>query len=476
MGPRLLGNFTSDRGNQVTLGTFISTFAFSLYTLRNVQGGDPPFVPHYNTTAALLWRWCPSDAGVLPGPHHPHHQHDPGDQLAARRHAGLAANATQQHGQDPPGAVAPPDNFWEKGEELHAPSSGYLQLLDTDLLLKRAAQANVALRLLVRPGDYVFPNSLIAVGVPKLPEGVMDALTLGDNRTIGQDLEFSVRQLSEVAARALSPGVNDPVTAIDVIDRFGDALCSLQDRRWPDGVFYRDGQLRLVMPVTDFGGLLSSMFDMIRQYGKGSPSVVIRLLEVLTVTASCLKTRSAAPRSAATPICCARTPWAAPRTQVTGPISRSATAALGNCCWATLTSRLSGAEGPSGTVNVTFAARRRVFDEMQARSAISTSFSSCALSDASALTCTSMSLKRLGALSSVPTDLQLHALDIGLAGFDGGQQIAHEAAAQRHQQVLAAHHALVLAALLGGAVDENLVITGDSLGGADTDLIDLNLN
>ncbi|AZI44524.1 DUF2254 domain-containing protein (plasmid) [Deinococcus psychrotolerans] len=289
MGPRLLGNFTSDRGNQLTLGTFISTFAFSLYTLRAVQGGDPPFVPHYNTTAALVFGLA--CVGMLVY----YLAHITGSISMTRVVNSLRndmrqalMNATEQQDQGSSGAGAPPDNFWDGGEELHAPSSGYLQLLDTELLLKKTEQDHVALRLLVRPGDYVFPNSLIAVGVPRLPKGVMDALTLGDTRTTGQDLEYSVRQLSEVAARALSPGVNDPVTAIDVIDRFGDALCSLQDRRWPDGIFYRGEQLRLVMPVTDFEGLLARMFDMIRQYGAGSPSVTIRLLEVLTVTASCL--------------------------------------------------------------------------------------------------------------------------------------------------------------------------------------------
>ena len=54
MGPRLLDNFTRDRGNQVVLGTFIATFAFTLFSLRSVQGGeDSPFVPHYNVTVAM---------------------------------------------------------------------------------------------------------------------------------------------------------------------------------------------------------------------------------------------------------------------------------------------------------------------------------------------------------------------------------------------------------------------------------------
>ena len=181
----------------------------------------------------------------------------------------------------------PPEAFWENGETLRSPAGGYLQLLDVEQLVKKADEAGVALRVYVKPGDYVFTNSVVACGVPRLPGGVLDALTLGDRRLRGQDLEYSVRQLAEVAARALSPGVNDPVTAVDVIDRFGDALCRLHDRQWPDGVHFSGEHLRLVRPTTSFGGLLDSMFHMIRQYGKGSPAVTLRLLEVLRNVATC---------------------------------------------------------------------------------------------------------------------------------------------------------------------------------------------
>lgn len=297
MGPRLLDNFTRDRGNQVTLGTFISTFAFSLYTLRYVQGSDQQaFVPHCNVTLSLLLALGCVGALVYYLAHITR-------SIDTTQIVNLLRNDLRQtlsETTDAPGteqrdrteqhdAPAPPETFWEHAEPFQAPASGYLQLVDTALLVRRAAEAGVALRLYVRPGDYVFLNSRIAAGVPHLPPGLMDALTLGDRRTTGQDVEYSVRQLTELAARALSPGVNDPVTAIDVIDRFGDALCSLQGRRWPSGVFWQDQQLRLVIPVTDFAGLTAGMFHMIRQYGKDSPAVMIRLLEVLEVAGSCLE-------------------------------------------------------------------------------------------------------------------------------------------------------------------------------------------
>lgn len=289
MGPRLLDNFTRDRGNQIVLGIFIATFAFSLYSLRAVQGGDHAFIPHYNVTGGMLLAlgciaalvyYLAHVTGSINMTHVINLLRD--DLNAALQRATEQKEDAQGHREPPPEA------FWDRAQEQRATRSGYLQLIDVEALLKLADREQVALQLLVKPGDYVFTNAVIARGVPRLPDGVMDALTLGENRIQGQDLEYSVRQLAEVAARALSPGVNDPVTAMDVIDRFGDALCRLHDRSWPDGVHFSGEQLRLVRPTTTFGGLLDSMFQMIRQYGKGSPAVTLRLLEVLRSVAGCL--------------------------------------------------------------------------------------------------------------------------------------------------------------------------------------------
>lgn len=286
MGPRLLDNFTRDRGNQAVLGTFIATFAFTLFSLRSVRGGeDSPFVPHYNVTAAMLLGLACVAALVYFLAHVTRGINMTAVVNLLRDDLRRALERATSDRSGEPAAPAPPEAFWAGGEVLRSPDSGYLQLLDTDLLIAAAQRDGVALRMFVRPGDYVFPNTPVAVGVPRLPDGVLPALTLGPRRVAGQDLEFTVRQLAEVAARALSPGTNDPVTAIDVIDRFGDALCRLQGRTWPPGVEFRDHQLRLVYPVTTYAGLLDSMFHMIRQYGSGSPAVTLRLLDVLRTVA-----------------------------------------------------------------------------------------------------------------------------------------------------------------------------------------------
>ncbi len=142
----------------------------------------------------------------------------------------------------------------------------------------------------MRPGDYVFPGAPIALMSPAV-EGaeaaIAAATALGPTRVSSADLEFAVRQLVEVAVRALSPGINDPHTAIAVVDRLGAALCDLVPAHLHSGFWLRDNRVTLVVPAVDYDGLADGMFHMIRQNAAATPAVLIRLLEVLTAVASC---------------------------------------------------------------------------------------------------------------------------------------------------------------------------------------------
>ncbi len=123
--------------------------------------------------------------------------------------------------------------------------------------------------------------------VDGLDEAVVAALALGPERVSDEDLEYPIRQLVEVAVRALSPGINDPHTAVSVLDRLGAALCEIVGRHLPDGVAIRDGVAVLVAPSVHYDGLTNTMFHMIRQNARAATPVLIRLMEVLTAVAAC---------------------------------------------------------------------------------------------------------------------------------------------------------------------------------------------
>jgi uncharacterized membrane protein len=99
-----------------------------------------------------------------------------------------------------------------------------------------------------------------------------------------QDVEFALRQLVEIAVRALSPGINDPFTAITCLDRLGAALSQLAGRDIPSACRYDEqDKLRVITDSVTFAGLTDTAFNQIRQYGRSNVEVVIRMLETIAV-------------------------------------------------------------------------------------------------------------------------------------------------------------------------------------------------
>ncbi len=288
MGPRLLRNFTRDRGNQFTLGAFLGTFGYALMVLRSVRTpGEGEFVPHLALSIAILLAFvCVGTLVWFVG-------HMAGrinvdtvvDLVSADVNQMIDRLTTEDELPSPP-----PGDFWREAKPISDERYGYLQQLDEDGLADWAAEHKTAVRLLVRPGHYVFPGAPIALVNPPsdgAKDAILNATALGPERMSPADVEFAVRHLVEVAVRALSPGVNDPQTAISVLDRLGSVLCHMVPLRLPTGVYLRDDKPVLVIPAVDYDGLTDSMFHLIRQNAVGKTSVLIRILEVLTAVVSC---------------------------------------------------------------------------------------------------------------------------------------------------------------------------------------------
>ena len=287
MGPRLLRNFTRDRGNQVTLGAFLGTFSYALMVLRSVRiRAEGEFVPHLSLTVGIALAFaCVATLVYFVG------------HMASRINVDTVIDlvgedvraAVERLMTDRPPPIPPSPVFWRDAAPVTDPRHGYLQQLDAEGLADWAAARGTALRLLVRPGNYVFPGAPIALMTPAVEgaaDAISDATALGAQRVAAGDLEFPIRQLVEVAVRALSPGINDPHTAIGVLDRLGASLCGMAGRHPPGGVWRRDDRVVLVVPGIDYDGVADAMFHMIRQNAAGTVPVLIRMLEVLTVVAT----------------------------------------------------------------------------------------------------------------------------------------------------------------------------------------------
>ena len=288
MGPRLLRNFTRDRGNQVTLGAFLGTFSYALMVLRSVRThNEGEFIPHLALSVGLLLAFiCVGTLVFFVG------------HMAGRINVDTVISLVSEDIRTAictlmlhdPGPEPPTAEHWRDAAVVTDRRRGYLQQLDDTGLADWAAEHATSIRLLVRPGDYIFPGAPVALVSPPAEEAaaaVVNATAVGGERISAADLEFSIRQLVEVAVRALSPGINDPHTAISVLDRLGAALCDAVPLHLSSGVTLRGGRVALMVPPIDYGGLTDAMFNMIRQNAAGSPAVLIRQLEVLTAVVSC---------------------------------------------------------------------------------------------------------------------------------------------------------------------------------------------
>jgi uncharacterized membrane protein len=174
------------------------------------------------------------------------------------------------------GAPGPADGI------VYAPRAGNLTRLEPQPLLERACERECELHVLRAIGDFVPAGSpLIAVygrGAGDSFEDIADHVKLGTDREMEQDVGFGIRQLVDVAERALSPGTNDPTIAVHAVDQIHDLLRILVRRRLATGI-YRDesGTARLVLPARTWSDYVSLAIDEVRHYGRGSIQVARRL-------------------------------------------------------------------------------------------------------------------------------------------------------------------------------------------------------
>jgi uncharacterized membrane protein len=294
-GPRMLRNFIRDRGTQLTLGTFVATFVYSVLVLVSVgSGSHGDFVPHIGVTVTLGLTMA--DLGVLIYFIH----HTAISIQLPQVIASIAADLTEaikiQGGAASP-ANAPPDRGLSAAELLRrtegdggvlvAPASGYLQFIKHQDLVSVAASANAVICLEHRPGHFLVRGHRFATVWPPEAASAMRrqldrAHIIGSHRTLTQDVSFGIDQLVEIAIRALSPAVNDTFTAMTCIDWLGENLCRIVSS-WHPARVHRDrqGYIRVISAEPSYDRLVRRSFEKIRQSSLGMPAVMIRELDAL---------------------------------------------------------------------------------------------------------------------------------------------------------------------------------------------------
>ncbi|MCA9266126.1 MAG: DUF2254 domain-containing protein, partial [Planctomycetales bacterium] len=310
LGPRLLRNFMRDRGNQITLGVFISTFLYCLLVLRTVRNGEgsmdatkgiAEFVPHVAVMTGLLLAIASVGVLIYFIHHIPESIHvsnvvavvgrDLKSQIDEQFPSQIGFPAESEPERSPKAELT--SGFAKTARRVTAQGSGYVQVVDSDGLLKIATTHDLVLHLCCRPGDFVTEGSLLMLASPSdrvdddLARLLAGTYAWGTQRTNTQNLRFLFSQLIDVIARALSPGVNDPITAQNCLDWIRAALETLAERQMPDAYRYDENQqLRVIAEPENFASFLAHVCDQLRPYVSTDFNATRHMMQMLSQVVS----------------------------------------------------------------------------------------------------------------------------------------------------------------------------------------------
>jgi uncharacterized membrane protein len=289
---RILRNFMSSRVTQATLGIFAGIFAYCLVVLRTIRGGSgvAEFVP----SLAVFFAFVLALGGVGVLIYFIHHI------ATSIQASSIIASVAEEtfasidhlfperlgHGPD---EDEDPDQALQSLDErtwhaVPAETNGYIQSVDNDALLRLARDRKTVVRMERGIGAFVVQNTALAsLALDDPPdqetiEALNAAFSIGRRRTVEQDPAFGIRELVDMALKALSPGVNDTSTAIMCVDYLTAILAQLASRKFPALLRYEGDELRVITIAPTFEGLLAEAFDQIRGSAEGNISIMARML------------------------------------------------------------------------------------------------------------------------------------------------------------------------------------------------------
>ncbi len=309
LSPRVMRTFLRDRTNQTVLGLFVATFLYSLLVLREVRTPvvGSSFVPSIAVTVAYLLLVASVGAFVF----YIHHMAQAIRAVSVLRSVGDETRAAIARlypekiddEPQPPVPALPPRAPDQLVIQEHTP--GVITSVDEGQLVEIAREHALTVALLHQVGDFVPQGApLLALwsradGPPDTALGghLAGTVQIGQDRTMTQDAAFGFRQIVDIAERALSPGVNDPTTAVQALDQIHDLLRRLAVRRFPSPFRLDEkGEVLLHLPRPEWPDYVALAIDEIRQYGSGSIQIARRLRHLL------LDVRTVAPAAREEPI------------------------------------------------------------------------------------------------------------------------------------------------------------------------------
>ena len=296
--PRVIAPFLQSRTTQGTLGVFIAAFVFSLTVLRSVEGDSRggAFVPQLSVTVAYLLVLT-SVAFFLAFIHHITTSIQVSRVISAvgERTVDLVEDILPDSDSDSSGPTWSPRPSDEHGRVRAGRAHGNVVAIEFRALVAVARETDSVISLDVGIGDFVIEGQPLA----QTWGAVLDAdaarrldaaVRRASERTLVQDPAFGIRQLVDIAERALSPGINDPTTAVQAIDELHRILRVVVQRPDPSPyVADVDHRVRVVHRPDTAADLVQLAVEEVAHYGRDSVQVPRRLASMLDDLESCAR-------------------------------------------------------------------------------------------------------------------------------------------------------------------------------------------
>ncbi len=295
---RILRNFMSDHATQIVLGIFTGIFTYCLIVLRTIREGDEgEFVPSLSVAFSVLLA-IGGIGTLIFFIHHIASSIQASSIIASVAKETLVAverlfptelGREQEDDEADLFRLQLPTRNWQT---VMAERNGYLQSVDDTALMRLAREHRTIVRMDRGIGEFVVQNTplaSLALDDPPDEETIADlraAYTIDRNRTVQQDCAFGIRQLVDMALRALSPGINDTTTAVMCVDHMTAILARLVSREIPSSRRHEDGELRVISMGKTFASLVAEAFDDVRGSAAGNVAIMMRMLGALITIGS----------------------------------------------------------------------------------------------------------------------------------------------------------------------------------------------
>lgn len=284
-GPKVLREYLNNSFAKITLGLFIGTFVYCIVTLATLRAVTLPGLTVLIALALALLSFMLFVIFI-------HHttQSLQADRIvrtiALQLDTALKNYCDNRQTSDKPLLIREWREVAARRERvaIRAIKSGYLESIDCASVERSLFAQDAMLDILCRPGEFLIEGQIIANMYLKngsdCEDEIRDQFLISPLRTPIQDPDFAIDQINQIAERALSPGINDPGTAITCVDWLVSAVATIMDKDLPGPLYCsREEDARIMRKRMDFNELFDASFISLRVHARGSLQVILRLID-----------------------------------------------------------------------------------------------------------------------------------------------------------------------------------------------------